>query len=372
MSDTLLLATRKGLFTLVRRSRGWEVDRVDFRGQTVSMALDDPRDRTLYAALHHGHFGAKLHRSDDGGASWTEVGVPVYPTGATYAGHPGADGQPTSKPASMMEFWILEAAGPDRPGELWAGTIPGGLFHSADRGQSWRLIESLWDRPERRFWFGGGKDHPGIHTVCVDPRDSAHVTIAISCGGVWETRDAGASWELIGRGLRAEYVPPELQYEPNGQDAHRLAQSTAHPDVMWVQHHNGLFHSRDGARTFREIQQAGPSTFGFAVCAHPTDPETAWMVPVEKDEFRIPVSGQLVVTRTRDGGQTFETLRQGLPQSHCYDLIYRHGFDVDARGERLAIGSSTGGLWVSDDGGDRWQTVSNTLPPIYAVRFRRG
>ena len=372
MSDTLLLGTRKGLFTLSRRGSHWEVERLDFLGQTVTAVLDDPHDRSLYAALHHGHFGAKLHRSDDGGASWSEVGVPVYPEGATYSGFPGPDGQPTSKPASMKEFWVLEAAGAARPGELWAGTIPGGLFHSSDRGASWRLIESLWDRAERKFWFGGGKDDPGIHTVCVDPRDTAHVTVAISCGGVWETHDAGVTWNLIGQGLRAEYVPPELAYEPNGQDAHRLAQSAADPTVMWVQHHNGVFHSTAGARTFRELTDTGPSTFGFAVCAHPLDPQTAWFVPAQKDEFRIPVAGRLVVTRTRDGGQSFTTLRDGLPQAHCYDLIFRHGFDVDARGERLSIGSSTGGLWTSDDGGDHWQAASNTLPQIYCVRFRRG
>lgn len=371
MSDTLLLGTRKGLLTVNRKSGGWEVERLEFEGQVVSMLLDDPRDRTLYAALTHGHFGPKLHRSRDREEGWEEVGVPVYPQGAEYSGHPGPDGQPVSKPANMKEFWILEAGGDDRPGELWAGTIPGGLFHSADGGQSWRLIESLWNRPERKFWFGGGKDDPGIHSVCVDPRDSAHVWVAISCGGVWETRDRGENWELVGKGLRAEYMPPELQYEPNGQDAHRLALSAANPDVQWVQHHNGIFHSTDGSKTYREIERAGPSTFGFAVCAHPRDPRTAWFVPGKKDEFRYPVNGELVVTRTRDGGKTFETLRNGLPQSHCYDLIFRHGLDVDAGGERLAMGSSTGGLWISEDGGDHWTAVSNVLPQIYCVRFRR-
>ncbi|MEZ6064624.1 MAG: exo-alpha-sialidase [Planctomycetaceae bacterium] len=372
MSDSLLLATRKGLFT-VKQTRGqWTLDRLDFLGQTVNMLLDDPRDGALYAGLALGHFGYKLHRSDDRGRTWNEVAVPVYPEGAEYgAGPMVADGDPKTKPASLKEIWALEAGGPDQPGLLWAGTIPGGLFCSRDRGESWELVTSLWDRPERMEWFGGGKDDPGIHSICVDPRDSRHVTIAISCGGVWETTDAGESWSIIGQGLRADFMPPDMQYHPNTQDAHRLAQSLANPDHMWVQHHNGIFVSRDGAKSFQEIEQAGPSVFGFAVCAHPQEPDTAWFVPAIKDEFRIPVDGQLVVTRTRDGGQSFETLRNGLPQQHCYDLVFRHGLDVDGTGQKLAMGSSTGGLWITDDGGDRWTEVSTTLPQIYCVRFVR-
>lgn len=372
MSDTLLLGTRKGLFTLQRTGSDWSIKRIDFLGESVSMLLDDPRDGALYACLNLGHFGTKLRRSLDDGESWEEVAVPVYPANAVYAGWPDEAGVPQMKPASLKEIWSLETGGPDRPNTLWAGTIPGALFASDDRGESWRLVESLWDRKERMEWFGGGKDDPGIHSLCVDPRDSRHVTIAISCGGVWESRDLGATWDLRGQGLRAEFMPPDMQWNPNIQDAHRLAQCASNPAVMWVQHHNGIFHSIDGGASFREIPQAGPSTFGFAVCAHPLDENSAWFVPGVKDECRVPVEGRLVVTRTRDGGQTFETLSHGLPQKDCYDIVFRHGLDVDSTGERLAMGSSTGGLWLTDNGGDAWQTVSNTLPQIYCVRFRRS
>ena len=62
-------------------------------------------------------------------------------------------------------------------------------------------------------------------------------------------------------------------------------------------------------------------------------------------------------------------LRQGLPQEHAYDLTLRHALAIDGTGDRLAFGSTTGSLWVTEDGGDRWQTVSEHLPPVYAVRF---
>src|SRR5437763_9278611 len=190
MSDRFHVGTRKGLFTVARTARGWAVDRLDFLGEPVTQHLHDPRDGTLYAVLTLGHFGAKLRRSADGGATWEECGVPVYPDGATY---PGRDSQP--KPASLTEIWALEAGGPDEPGVLWAGTIPGGLFRSADRGATWQLVEGLWNREERAKMFGGGKDEPGIHSVCVDPRDSRNVHVGISCGGVWATADGGATWE---------------------------------------------------------------------------------------------------------------------------------------------------------------------------------
>lgn len=111
------------------------------------------------------------------------------------------------------------------------------------------------------------------------------------------------------------------------------------------------------------------STFGFATVVHPRAPDTAWFVPAIKDETRIPVHAQLAVMRTRDGGKNFDVLRNGLPQEHAYDLVYRHGMDIDRTGERLAMGSTTGGLWYSDDQGESWQNLSAHLPPIYCVRF---
>lgn len=171
--------------------------------------------------------------------------------------------------------------------------------------------------------------------------------------------------------MRAEFMPPERQFDQNVQDPHQLAQCAAQPDAMWVQHHNGIFRSTDAGASFTEITDVKPSVFGFPVAVHPRDPNVAWFVPAIKDEKRYPADGKVVVNRTRDGGRTFETLRRGLPQQHAYDLVFRHALDVDDTGDRLAFGSTTGSLWVSEDAGDSWETVSLNLPPVYAVRFEK-
>lgn len=217
--------------------------------------------------------------------------------------------------------------------------------------------------------MGGGADQPGLHSICVDPRNPDHVWIAVSTGGIWFTDDAGATWSQRGEGMRAEHMPPDQARDPIAQDVHCLVQCPTDPSRMWVQHHNGIFVSSDEGRTFRELTDVAPSVFGFPVVVHPRDPDTAWFVPGIKDEKRIPVDGRLVVTRTRDAGASFQALGQGLPDRHAYDVVWRHALTIDDSGDCLAFGSTTGNLWVTEDQGDHWTCVSSTLPPIHAVRF---
>ncbi|MGQ0671512.1 MAG: WD40/YVTN/BNR-like repeat-containing protein [Hyphomicrobium sp.] len=366
MSDTLLVATRKGLFTFTRRP-AWTLSGTDFLGDNVSMVLADRRNGRRYAALEHGHFGCKMHRSQGEGAAWEECASPTYP--AKPEGVVDTDGWGKPIPWSTVKIWALETGGPDERGVLWSGTIPGGLFRSTDGAASWELVRPLWDDPKRQKWFGGGADLPGIHSISVDPRDPRMVRAGVSCGGVWRTTNGGGSWECHGHGMFATFMPPEQKFDPNIQDVHRLAQCASSPDRLWVQHHNGIFRSDDGGAAWHEVTDVPMSNFGFVVAVHPRDPDTAWFVPGMSDEKRVPVDGRLVVTRTRDGGKSFEVLSRGLPEGKAFDIVYRHGLDVDDSGDRLAFGSTTGGLWVSDDQGDTWACLSQRLPPIHAVRF---
>jgi hypothetical protein len=365
MSERCFVSTRKGLFSLVRGRAGFAIERVSFLGDSVSLSLLDPRDGSLYAALNLGHFGVKLRRSRDLGASWEELPAPAFPPQPEGEVSTMEDGRPW--PWRVEQIWALEIGG--APGELWCGTIGGGLFHSTDAGASWSLVRSLWDHPQRKRWFGGGADLPGIHSICVHPNDPARISVGVSCGGVFHTSDRGRSWTLAAKGMYAAFMPPELKFDEAIQDVHQLVRCRARPDRLWAQHHNGVFRSDDGGRNWSEVANVQPSVFGFAVAVHPSDGDTAWLVPAIKDEKRVPVDAKVVVARTRDGGNSWEVLRRGLPQEHAYDLTYRHALDVGATGRTLAFGSTTGSLWVSGDAGDTWDTVSTHLPPIHAVRF---
>lgn len=366
MPHQLLVSTRKGLFELQNldpqnKNNNWQIANTHFPGEPVSMVFHDRRDDTRYAALSLGHFGTKLHRSDDGGKNWQEISAPSYAGLGKTVNDQGEE----QEPPSLSLIWCLEA-GADN--SLWCGTIPGGLFRSRDRGESWELMRSLWDDPLRAQWFGGGYDEPGIHSICVDPEDPRRLAVAVSCGGVWLSDDDGETWRVSTKGMRADFMPPDQADNPAIQDPHRMVQCPGSPEDFWVQHHNGIFRSRDRCQTWQEVKLQ-PSSFGFAVAVHPDNPDKAWFVPAIKDEFRYPVDGKLVVTRTTDSGESAEVLDNGLPGRDCYDLIYRHGLAVDETGGHLVMGSTTGNLWMSRDGGEHWHQFSSNLPPIYCVRF---
>lgn len=366
MSTRAWLATRKGLFELHRRPDGWRIAGVGFPGDPVSAVLPpDPAapGRPMLAALNLGHFGVKCHASDDRGRTWREVSAPLYP--------PQPRDAVDDVAWKLQQVWVLAGSGDD----VWAGTLPGGLFRSADGGRSWQLNDALWNLPARREWSGGGYDAPGIHSIVLDPRDRTaarqRILVAVSTGGAWASADGGATWTASSRGMRADYFPPERAYDDVAQDAHRVVACAADPDHLWCQHHNGIWRSVDGARTWQQVDGVPVSDFGFTVAVDPNDPARAWFVPAAADQLRVPVDGALCVLRTDDGGRSFVALRDGLPQSHCYDLVYRHGLDVGSDGRTLMMGSTTGGLWASGDAGERWENVSTTLPPIHAVALER-
>lgn len=357
-SDTLLLGTRKGLLELKRNGAGWQVANTHFRGNPIAYAMNDHRTNTMWATIDHGHWGQKLHRSRDGGQNWEEITAPKYPEGAEIT-----DG----KPATLIYLWVLEGGSDDRPNRVYLGTEPGGLFRSDDGGDTFQLVEGLWNHPSRKGgWFGGGRDNPGIHSIIVDPRNSSRVLVGISCAGVFETTDDGATWNPRNKGLKADFLPsPNVEV---GHDPHFVASCASNPDVLWQQNHCGIFRSTDGGENWESISQSGSTAhFGFAIAADANDPDTAWVVPADSDQYRLAVNGALCVCRTEDGGKTWTTLTEGLPQENCFDVVFRHA--LDARGDVLAFGSTTGNVFISENRGDTWECVGTSFPPVYSVRF---
>lgn len=354
----LWLGTRKGLIELQRSQGRWTVAGEAHGAIPVSLVGRDPRNGTLWACLDHGHWGCKLQRSRDLGRSWLEVAAPRYPEGSEI--RPGV-------PANLKYLWGFAAGGGDQPGRIYLGSEPGGLFRSDDEGDSFSLVESLWNQPHRdKTWFGGGRDEAGIHSILVDPRDSRRILVGVSCAGVFESCDDTLSWTPRNRGLSAEFLPdPDAEV---GHDPHLLAWCAAHPDMLWQQNHCGIYRSRDGAKTWEAVHESqGPARFGFAIAVHERNPEVAWVVPATSDEQRVPLHRSLCVCRTQDGGKSWTALHRGLPQHDCYDLVYRHALALS--GDCLAFGTTTGNLYFSEDGGESWECLGHHFPPVYSCCF---
>lgn len=211
-----------------------------------------------------------------------------------------------------------------------------------------------------------GEFVPGIHSIVVDPRDPDRILVGVSCAGVIGTTDGGKTWQGMNKGMLNDYLPnPEADW---GHDPHFVAQCPGDPDRLWQQNHSGVFTSADAGRTWKRISNKDLAVhFGFPVASDDTDGKTAWVVPAVGDDQRMAVKGGLFVARTQDGGTSWEMLREGLPQENAYDVVYRHA--LDARGDRVCFGSTTGNVYVSENRGESWRCVGNNLPPIHSVRF---
>lgn len=393
MSDMILLGTRKGTVIVERSNAAWRPRSILHAGISVCYAVRDPRDGTLWASLDHGHWGPKLSRSRDGGATWEDVLSLKYPVGARYIVKylppPDFDpqtpvAQPEYKDATVFKIWHLAFGNADEPGRLYAGTIPGGLFVSDDGGDSWELNRPLWNHESRggdlfsgdasseNRWGGTpasidyGVFEPGIHSIVIDPHDSNHIHVAVSSAGVLESTDGGLSWTGRNHGLLMDYLPnPAADW---GHDPHFMTHCSGEPNHFWQQNHCGVFYSDDGAQNWKKVSMPDRGVhFGFPVAVDAHNGRTAWVVPACADSERMAIGGGLCVARTTDGGQSWQSFRTGLPQQDAYDIVLRHGLDV--AGDCLCFGSTTGNVYLSEDRGESWQCLGNHFPPVHSVRF---
>lgn len=353
----ILVGTSKGLVVFTKKQK-WEIEKVHFLGFPVAFLFVDERTDTWWIGLAHRHWGPKVHRSMDQGKNWEELPLPKYP--------PGAELRP-GKPATMKKMWCMQQAGPDKPGGLWLGTEPGGLFYSEDNGEHFELVTSLWEHPSRRDpmqWFGAGRDFPFIHSIVVDPLDSSHIYIAISCAGVFESKDGGGTWAPANQGLIAAYLPnPRVEV---GHDPHLLLQSHLDTKVLWQQNHCGVFRTTDGGQQWHNISdENGLADYGFALAIDPQSTERAWVIPAISDEMRVAKDLALVVSYTDDGGKRWQALRNGLPQQFCFDIVFRHSFMFKTG--LLVFGTNNGNVYLSENDGEYWSPIAHNLPRVDTV-----
>ncbi|HEU4723537.1 MAG TPA: exo-alpha-sialidase [Gemmatimonadaceae bacterium] len=357
----VLVGTTKGafIFTSTASRRRWRVDGPHFPGEAVySLAFDQRGGRfRLLAGVHSNHWGATIRTSDDFGRTWTDA-------------ERQAVRFPESSGLSLAQVWQIVPGRPEEPDVVWCGVEPAALFRSDDAGVSWSPVEGLLTHEHRPRWQPGGGGLC-LHTIVLDPSNPQRMGIAISTAGFYRTDDGGATWRARNTGVRAVFLPD--QHPEFGQCVHKVTHHRSRPERLFLQNHWGLYRSDDWGDSWQDIANGVPSDFGFPMVIHPADPDSAWIVPLESDEFRCTPDGKLRVYRTRNAGESWQPLAHGLPQDGAYETVLRDALAVDTL-ERPGVyfGTRSGKLFGSADEGETWAALADGLPPVIAVKTAVG
>ncbi len=385
----VLAGTRKGAFILEAdgKREKWDVSGPHFAGWEMYHLKGSPVDpNRIYASQTSGWFGQMIQRSDDGGKTWHQPGTPpgeppapgppkaasnkfVYDasadTGKPLTTHQWYDG--TQHPWEFKRVWHLEPSLTD-PDTVYAGVEDAALFRSTDGGQNWQELAGL------RGHGTGPKWQPGaggmcLHTIILDPSNPNRIFIAISAAGAFRTDDGGKTWRPINRGLYSQYIPdPRAEI---GHCVHHVAMNPSHPNVLFMQKHWDVMRSNDAGDNWQEISGNLPTDFGFVIDVHAHEPETIYVVPIKSDSEHFVPDGKLRVFRSRTGGNEWEALTKGLPQSNCYVNVLRDAMAVDSLDKcGVYFGTSGGQVYASADAGDSWSPIVRDLPAVLSVEVQ--
>ncbi len=385
----VLVGTKKGAFVLSAdgKRNNWTVDGPFFAGWEIYHLKGSPVDpNRIYASQTSGWFGQLVQRSDDGGKTWLQPGVPagekpadawppkpsnrfaydVSPeSGKPLTTHQWYDG--TQHPWEFKRVWHFEPSLTD-PNTVFAGIEDAALFKSTDGGESWHELSGLRGHGTGPMWQPGAGGMC-LHTVILDPSNPDRIYIAISAAGAFRTDDGGKTWKPINKGLKSQYIP-----DPNaetGHCVHHIAMNPSRPDVLFMQKHWDVMRSDDAGDNWREVSGNLPTDFGFVIDVHAHEPETVYVVPIKSDSEHFPIDGKLRVFRSRSGGNEWEALEKGLPQKDCYVNVLRDAMAVDSLDKCGVYFGTTGGqVYVSADSGDSWTSIVENLPSVLSVEVQ--
>jgi hypothetical protein len=366
-SVRVLVGTHKGAFILTSdgKREKWEISGPHFAGWEIYHIKGSPVDpNRLYASQSNGWFGQLIQRSDDGGKTWEPVDNKF-----TYEGDPGThqwyDG--TQHPWEFLRIWYLQPSLTDVD-TVYAGAEDAALFRSTDGGKSWHELPGL--RDVKGHLWSPGAGGMCLHTIILDPSNPDRIFTAISAAGAFRSDDAGTTWKPITNGLVSAYELPDPEAEV-GHCVHNIAMHPSRPNVLFMQKHWDVLRSDNAGDSWREISGNLPTDFGFPIGVHAHDPETIYVVPIKSDSEHFPPDGKLRVYRSRTGGNEWEALTKGLPQSDCYVNVLRSALAVDTLDScGIYFGTTGGQVYASANSGDSWTAIASSLPAVLSVEVQ--
>ena len=342
----LIVGTDKGLLVYQLEDNTWKLQDIHFIGLPVG-AFHQDEDKNWWLAINHKHWGSKLYKSIDQGESFKQLNAPIFDEESAH---------------TLKSVWTINS----HQGDVYIGTEPAALFKLD--GDTFKEVNTLSQHPSRSDWQGGGKGskNPFLHSILFHPTHENELMVGISCAGIFRSEDHGTTWNPSNNGLKAFFLPnSDVEV---GHDPHSIRRHPRVSSVLWQQNHCGVFRSMNNGKDWQDLSDAqGHANYGFDLVIDEEEIDTAWVIPAQSDDMRMPYKGQLAVYKTTDAGKTWKPLRNGLPQEAAFDIVLRDGFDKSQ--EHMAFGTNNGNLYLSADKGENWKTLSQSLSAVRSVQF---
>jgi photosystem II stability/assembly factor-like uncharacterized protein len=327
LSNEVLVGTREGVAIIARQGAAWRLADRSLSERHISAILHVPENGLMFAGSFHGG----IHVSADAGRTWEQ----------------------RTEGLTQNNVYSLAAQRVKARVRIFAGTEPAHLFSSDDFGLHWKEIPSLRSVPSVSKWSFPAPPHIGhVKHINFDPDAPETIYASIEVGGLLRSTDGGEHWEEF----------PGL-YE----DVHRLMVHPSTPTSLYAVTGRGLYVSRERGATWdqwtRREDEVGGYPDGFVF--RPSDPKTLFMTAAHDapGTWRTTHFAGARISRSKDGGRTWEILKNGLPdrlQASIEALCLE-----EANGASAIFAATTAGeVFCSEDLGESWRKIMSGLAPI--------